>query len=76
MSLFVVTQAIYNHSTGELNSYVLGKTRTLPKAQLLITEDIEEWQEAWEEDGEVNQFCVSASLRLAHLQIQFDIITF
>ena len=76
MSLFVVTQAIYNHSTGELNSYVLGKTRTMPKAQLLITEDIKEWQEAWKEEGEVTQFHVSASFKLAHLQIQYEIITF
>ncbi len=74
--MFIVSCAIYNHSTGELNSYVLGKTRTMPKAQLLITEDIKEWQEAWEEDGEVNQFCVSASFKLAHLQIQYEIITF
>ena len=76
MSLFVVTQAIYNHSTGELNSYVLGKTRSLSKAQLLITEDIEEWQEAWKEEGEVTQFHVSASFKLDYVQIEYKIETF
>ncbi len=76
MSLFVVTQAIYNHSTGELSSSALCKTSSLAKAKSAITENIEEWQEAWKEEGEVTQFRVSASFKLDYLQIQYEIITF
>ncbi len=74
--LYVVTQAIYNHSTGELSSSALLKTSSFSKAKSAITENIEEWQEAWKEEGEVTQFHVSASFKLDYVQIEYKIETF
>lgn len=56
MSLFIISCATYDPTTNELNSYVLGKTQSRSNAQLLITEDIEEYQANWGEEGEVDRY--------------------
>ena len=77
MSLFVVSCATYDPTTNELNSYVLGKTRSLSKAQLLITEDIEEYQDNWEE-GEVDRYGFgSATWKASNgFMVQYEIYGF
>lgn len=78
MSLFVVSCTTYDPTTNELNSYVLGKTLTLQKAQLLITEDIEGYQDLWEEEGEVDRYAPrSASWKASNgFTVQYELYEF
>lgn len=78
MSLFAVSCTTYDPTTNELNSYVVGKTRTLQNARLLITEDIEEYQANWREEGEVDRYAPrSASWKASNgFMVQYEIYEF